>query len=80
LYGTTLRHAVENDGPPPSEMQPLEELMKVVDEAKNRPGDGMLGRGGGLGAGLGGDYYPEEDEDMVDGDGDGFSGDYGQYD
>jgi len=40
----------------------------------------MWGRGGGLGAGLGGDYYPEEDEDMVDGDGDGFSGDYGQYD
>ena len=70
-----LRQAVENDGPPPESMQDLDELMKIVDEAKHRPGDAALGQAmGGQG-----DFYPDEDDEMMDGSGQ-FSGDYGQYD
>ena len=65
-----LQSAVQNDGPPPNEMQPLEELMKIVDEAKQRPNE--VASGNPMESG---DFYPEDDE-MVDGD---YSGDYGNY-
>mmetsp|Transcript_29773 Transcript_29773/g.73782 ORF Transcript_29773/g.73782 Transcript_29773/m.73782 type:complete len:362 (+) Transcript_29773:574-1659(+) len=72
-----MQHAVENDGPPPNEMQPLEELMKIVDEAKHRPGDNSGNNP--LGST---EFYPEDDEeDMVEGSGafGEYDGDYGGY-
>ena len=69
-----LQNAVTNDGPPPSEMQDLDQLMRVVDAAKTRGAAAEGGRGGG-----GGDFYPDDDDDMMDGSGQ-FSGDYEQYD
>ena len=68
-----LQNAVTNDGPPPSEMQDLDQLMRVVDAAKTR---GVAAESGGRG---GGDFYPDDDDDMMDGSGQ-FSGDYEQYD
>lgn len=70
-----LLNAVENDGPPPNEMQPLEELMKIVDEAKFRPGDANVNPLGSA------DFYPEDDEMEQDGSGNfgEYSGDYGSY-
>uniref|UniRef100_A0A7S0SV19 Protein kinase domain-containing protein n=1 Tax=Mantoniella antarctica TaxID=81844 RepID=A0A7S0SV19_9CHLO len=64
-----LLNAVENDGPPPSEMQPLEELMKIVDEAKQRLG------GAGTNPLGSADFYPEDDEMADDGD-ENFEGEY----
>ena len=66
-----------NDGPDPNQMQNLDELMSIVDEAKHRPGDGAHGAQGGMMGGSA-DYYP--DEDMDDDMGAGLSGDYGAYD
>jgi len=67
-----LQNAVTNDGPPPSEMQDLDQLMRVVDAAKTRGDAAGAARGGG-------DFYPDDDDDMMDGSGQ-FSGDYEQYD
>jgi|TARA_B100001758_G_scaffold238593_1_gene241948 serine/threonine-protein kinase SRK2 len=72
-----LQNAVVNDGPDPNQMQNLDELMSIVDEAKHRPGDGAHGAQGGMMGGSA-DYYP--DEDMDDDMGAGLSGDYGAYD
>ena len=40
-----LQNAVTNDGPPPSEMQDLDQLMRVVDAAKHT-GDAAAEGGG----------------------------------
>tara|TARA_B110000977_G_scaffold4746_1_gene6838 strand:+ start:13644 stop:14078 length:435 start_codon:yes stop_codon:yes gene_type:complete len=69
-----LQTSVTNDGPPPGEMQDLDQLMRVVDAAKRR-GDGNAQ---GLKNGTN-DFYPDDDDDMMDGSGQ-FSGDYEQYD
>ena len=72
-----LQQAVENARAPSESMQDLgESLMRVVDEAKRRPGDAALG---GVAGGGGSDFYPDEDDEMMDGSGQ-FSGDYAQYD